>query len=162
MKAYYRFNAVTQTATMASAMVLPAIAASGLQLTEYSDAACTAPVATEIVASYPFVGCSNGVQVKTLPMSPYIINPCFYFRQVGLLISTTVAPALPLVPGIWNVTSFYTTAAGCTDTSRTTRPLSCSAHPAGTAPGQTCKAQACSVRFDELRASGTPRCRSDH
>ena len=125
-------------------MALPAIAASGLQLTEYSDAACTTSVATEIVASYPFVGCSNGVQVQTLPMSPSITNPCFYFRQSGLLGSTTVAPALPLNSGTWTVTSTYTTAAGCTDATKQARPLVCSA-TLGTA-GQSCQAQACSVR----------------
>jgi len=130
---------------MASAMALPAIAASALQLTEYSDAACNGkPVATEIVASYPFVGCSNGVQVQTLPMSPSITNPCFYFRQSGLLGSTTVAPALPLISGTWTVTSTYTTAAGCTDATKQARPLVCSA-TLGTA-GQSCQAQACSVR----------------
>ena len=141
-QAYYRYNAVTQSST-----TLPAIAASGLQLTEYRDSKCSTTVATEIVKSLPFTGCSNGVQVKTLPLSPYIINPCFYFRQSGLLSSTTVAPALPLVPGIWNVTSTYATAAGCTDATKQARPLVCSANPAGTAPGQTCKARACSVRL---------------
>ena len=132
---------------MDSAMVLPAIAASGLQLTEYLDSSCTTSNGTEILASFPFMGCYNGVQVKTLPMSPYVTNPCFYFRQKGLLSSTTVKPALPLVPGTWNVTSYYTTAAGCTDATKQARPLVCSANPAGTAPGQTCKAKACSVRL---------------
>ena len=142
MQAYYRYNAVTQSST-----TLPAIAASGLQLTEYRDSKCATTVATEIVKSLPFSGCSNGVQVKTLPLSPYNINPCFYFRQNGLLSSATVAPALPLVPGIWNVTSTYATAAGCTDRTKQARPLVCSANPAGTVPGQTCKAKACSVRL---------------
>jgi hypothetical protein len=140
-QAHYRFNALTQTSVN-----LPAMAASALQLTEYLDATCTTAVATEIMTSFPFIGCSNGVQVKTLPKSPYIINPCFYFRQNGLLSSSTVKPAMPLLPGIWNVTSTYTTAAGCTDTTKQAIPLYCSAKPAGTAPGQTCKAKACSVR----------------
>jgi hypothetical protein len=130
---------------MASATSLPAIAASALQLTEYSDKICTKPDATEIVASFPFVGCANGVQVKVLPMSPYVINPCFYFRQNGLLSSTTVKPALPLVPGIWNVTSYYTSAAGCTDITKQARPLYCSA-VLSTDPSVTCEPQACSVR----------------
>jgi hypothetical protein len=98
------------------------------------------------------MGCYYGFQFKTLPMSPYVTNPCFYFRQKGLLSSTTVKPALPLVPGIWNVTSYYTTAAGCTDATKQARPLVCSAHPAGTDPGQMCQAQACSVRSVRSRA----------
>jgi len=100
---------------------------------------------TQIVASYPFMGCSNGVQVKTLPMSPYIINPCFYFRQNGFLSSTTVKPAFPLVPGTWNVTSYYTSAAGCTDITKQARPLYCSAL-LSTDPSVVCEPQACSVR----------------
>jgi len=138
---------------MASAMALPAIAASALQLTEYSDAACTTSVATEIVASYPFVGCSNGVQVQTLPMSPSITNPCFYLHQSGLLSSASIAPLLPLLPRTWTVTSYYTTAAGCMDTTKQAAPLSCSA-TLGTDLTQTCSAQTCSVR--------SPRARRQH
>jgi len=147
-QAYYSYNAVTQSSTMDSAMLAPSIPASALQLTEYSDATCTASVATKIVTSYPFIGCSNGVQVKTLPAS--VTNPCFYFRQSGYISSTTGDPPMPLLPGTWTVNSTYTTAAGCTDATKQARPLVCSA-TLGTDPKQHCQPQACSVRSRDKR-----------
>ena len=124
-------------------MVAPTVPASALQLTEFSDATCTTDLVTEIVASYGFLGCSNGVQVKTLPAST--INPCLYFRDifgVGYTSAMTGDLALPLVPGTWNVTSHYPTSPSCAG-----YPLVCSAL-LGTDPGQVCDQgkNTCSVR----------------
>ena len=112
---YYSFSAVSQTK--------PVIG--GLQLTEYSDSKCTKAVATEIVFSNPWFGCWRGTYFGTYPASP--TNPCFYLRQTGLISSTTGNPPLPLVPGTWNVTSEYLTAAGCEDKTKKTAPTFCSA-----------------------------------
>ena len=112
---YYRFNAVSQTK--------PVIG--GLQLTEYSDSKCTRAVATEIVFGAPWFGCFMGGYFGTYPAST--TNPCSYLRQTGLTSSTTGNPPLPLVPGTWNVTSSYLTAAGCSDTTKNTAPIHCSA-----------------------------------
>ena len=112
---YYSFSAVSQTK--------PVIG--GLQITEYSDDKCTKAVATEIVFSNPWFGCWRGTYFGTYPASP--TNPCFYLRQTGLISSTTGNPPLPLVPGTWNVTSEYLTAAGCEDKTKKTAPTFCSA-----------------------------------
>jgi hypothetical protein len=112
---YYSFSAVSQTK--------PVIG--GLQLTEYSDDKCTKAVATEIVFSNPWFGCWRGTYFGTYPASP--TNPCFYLRQTGLISSTTGNPPLPLVPGTWQVASWYSSAAGCEDKTKKTAPTVCSA-----------------------------------
>jgi len=114
-QAYFSFNAISQTK--------PVIG--GLQLTEYSDSKCTHAVATEVVTGAPWFGCWRGSYWGTYPASA--TNPCFYLRQTGLISSTTGNPPLPLVPGTWNVTSEYLTAAGCEDKTKKTAPTFCSA-----------------------------------
>ena len=121
-----------------------------LQLTEYSDAKCTKPVATEIVFSVPWSGCFVGLLVTTLAATA--TNPCTAFRQASLVSSTKGNPALPLLPGTWDVFSTYATAAGCTDKAKKTGPLYCSA-TLGTDKRHKCSAAACTVSV--LRTSFT-------
>ena len=135
---YYKFKAITQTGKVSHA----------LQITEYSDDKCTMSVATEILVSFNFNGCYGTFLVTNFPAST--TNPCFYLRQVGLISSSTVKPMLPLIPGIWNVTSSYMTAAGCSDKTRKTNPLYCRAL-LGTDPNQNCdRGQPCMAIQDPL------------